>query len=281
MRRRIAEGKMRSRGDFLRDLVGAGSALLLFLTPGLQGVGSDPISEEPALSSGDRACDEKDLKAVSSPFFKDGQVFEFRSTRVEDGSSAAAGREMEPGKVVLHRELFPLSQTIRTGGLIDYQGRKCRVLERTAIIESPLATGGAKGPQKTAEEKTTAYIGPDGRIRYSRAEMSVTDEGSQSVSTNEMTDLALSSEIHYFYGYWMLALGPKFQWECVSERDGKPMRRTIAVKGMEKIGGRDCFVVVKTVQTEGGSESVMFWVDAATRTAVQTRFGGWLMKRVS
>jgi hypothetical protein len=234
-----------------------------------------------SVSSGIKSCEEKDLKAASLPFFKEGQVFEFRSTRIEETTAAAAGGEVEPGKIVLHRELFPLSQTIRTGGLVDYQGEKCRVLERTAVVESPLAMRNPKVPEKTAEEKTTIYIGPDGRIRYCETKMIVMDGESRNVNTNQMTDLALSAEIHYFYGYWMLALAPKFQWECVSEREGKPTRQTIAVKRMEKIEGRDCFVVEKTVHTEAGSETVVFWVDAATRTAVQTRSGAWLMKRVS
>lgn len=222
------------------------------------------------------ACQYDSIVPNAKPHWKTGRAFRYRTTKSDTKqASLPIAATSRPGEVVLRGEPIPLQQTISVGKNVDYDGEDCVLIEREGTLDYPSSGGGAR-------DRTKSYINAEGKIRYSESEMTVTDGHSTSTSTNRSSDFTPISDLHFFYGYWMLALAPNFAWECTSDTSEGPVFRRLKVTGMAAIGGRECFVVERTYRTESqGSEITSYWVDKEERIAVRVEKGNCTIRLVS
>jgi len=230
-----------------------------------------------AIANAERAaCQYESIVPNTKPHWKTGQAFRYRTTKSDAKKpSLPLATSSGPGKVVLRGEPIPLQQTITVGKYVEYGGENCVLIEREGTLDYPSSGPGAADRSKT-------YINAEGKIRYSESVMTVTDGHSTSVSTNMSSDFTPISDLHFFYGYWMLALAPNFAWECLSNTSEGPVFRRLKVTGTSAISGRECFVVERTYRTESeGSEITSYWIDEEKRIAVQVEKGKHTVQLVS
>jgi hypothetical protein len=222
------------------------------------------------------ACEYDSIVPNTKPRWKAGRTFRYRTTKSDAKQAglpiATAGK---PGKVLLRGEPIPLQQTITVGKNAEFGGENCVLIERKGVLDYP-------SPGRGAEDQSKSYINAQGKIRYSESVMTVTDGQSTSVSTNRSSDFTPISDLHFFYGYWMLALGPDFSWECSRNTSEGMLFQKLKVTDMAALGGRECFVVERTYRTESqGSEVTSYWVDKKERIAVQVKKGNCTVRLVS
>jgi hypothetical protein len=241
-----------------------------------QEVQSHTITKAAAADIEKAACQYDSIVANTKPRWKAGQTFRYRTTKSNaKQASLPLATTSKSGEVVLRGEPIPLQQTVTVSKSVEYGGENCVLIEREGTLDYPSPGGGAR-------DRTKSYINAEGKIRYSESEMTVTDGHSTSVSTNRLSDFTPISDLHYFYGYWMLALAPHLSWECLSNTSEGAVFQRLKVTGMAAISGRECFVVERTYRTESqGSEVTSYWVDKEERIAVQVEKGNYTIRLVS
>jgi hypothetical protein len=229
------------------------------------------------------ACPDDSIVPNTKPRWKAGQILRYQATKAEAKQSGLPGATIGvSGEVVLRSEPIPLQQTITVGDSRDFNGENCVSIEREAIVENSVPSGAGQASGGGAKDQSKSHINGEGKIRYSESQTTFTDGQSTSVSTNGRSGFTATSDLHYFYGYWMLALAPNFSWECLKNTPEGPVFQKLKVTGMEAINGRECFVVERTYRTESeGSHITTYWVDKEKRIAVQVKKGDYTIRLVS
>jgi hypothetical protein len=220
------------------------------------------------------ACQYDSIIPNAKPQWQTGQVLRYRTTKPEDKASGVPNVAGKGGEIVLRREAIPLEQAITIGKKMEFRGESCILIEREGTVDFPSFKG--------AMDRSKSYIRADGQIRYSESELTLTDGQSTSVSTNTNSGFTPISDLHFFYGYWMLALAPNFSWECLKNVSEGAVLQKLKVNGMANIGGRECFVVERTYRTESqGSEITSYWIDKTERIAIQVKTGKYTIRLVT
>ena len=234
-------------------------------------------------SPGEEPCDESSFVVSMKPTFQAGQTYKYRSHTVKDSAPRGTGKQKTPeGKIFLEGEPFPMEQSITIADYRRRDGSTCFMVTRTAVVENPVYSDNPATAERNSEESSTSYISPAGKILSTESTLVIKEGQSTSKSTNTNSDLPPSSCLHYFFGYWMLALSSDFKWECRrTSPEGAPSLRTITVKRIEKVNNRDCYVV-ESVLRKKPDDIVMttYWVDVRQRVAMQVKKGNRLLIRV-
>ena len=225
-------------------------------------------------------CDEKRILPNVKIQFKIGEKFKYKASIVGGSSSQSIeAKEEAPGRFVIEGESMPLTQTITIAMEKKYGGEPCFVVERKGIVKNPLSSS----TNMRSEVRSLSYVSRAGRILYSEDTEIIKNGESTSESTNSSSDLPANATLHYFFGYWMLALAKDFSWECErTTPEGVHSFRSIKVKGKEKLNGRQCFIVEDLHRRESkGTMITTYWIDTQKRISIQVRKGNLLLKRVS
>jgi hypothetical protein len=224
-------------------------------------------------------CQDDSIIPNTKPQWKAGQTFRYHTAIAEAMQSGLPGVSRGgSGKVVLRNEPIPLQQAITVGENSRYKGEDSVVIEREGLMEPP--AGHPLGAEATDQSKS--YINAEGKIRYSESQTTTTDGQNTNVNKNRISEFAATSDLHYFYGYWMLALTPKFSWECVRDRPEGPVLQKLRVTRMETLDGRECFVVERTYRNESqGSQLTTYWIDKNQRIAILVKRGTHTIRLIS
>jgi hypothetical protein len=229
------------------------------------------------------ACPDDSIVPNIKPRWKTGQTLRYQTTKAEAKPSSLPGTTTgNSGEVALRSEPIPLRQTITVGENGDFDGENCVSIEREGLVENPVPSMAGQSSGGGSKDQSKSYLSAEGKIRSCESRTTVTDGQSASVSTNRMSGFTATSDLHYFYGYWMLALAPDFSWECLKNTSEGSVFHKLKVSGMETINGRECFVVERTYRTEfQGSQLTRYWVDKENRIAVQVKKGNYTIRLVS
>lgn len=224
-------------------------------------------------------CDEKQILPNVKPQFKIGETYKYKSSIMKGSSSQSIeAKEEAPGRFVIDGESMPRTQTITIAKEKKHAGEACFVIERKGIVENPLSSS----TNMRSEVRSVSYVSKAGRVLSSEDTEIIKSGQSTSESTSSSSDLPASATLHYFFGYWMLALAKEFSWECQrASSDGEPSFRSIKVLRTERLIGKECFVV-EFLQRRGskGTAVTTFWVDTKERVSLQVRKGNVTMKRI-
>ena len=248
-----------------------------------QQVKQKTVSRQLAADSDQGSCQEDKIVPNVKPQWKSGQTFRYETTKTENTKSAASG-EMRgaSGEIILKSEPLPIRQTITIGGNTEYSGENGLFIQREGVLENPMASTSEQTSGEGWKDKSKSFVNAKGKIRYCESETTMTIGESTSVSTNSSSGFSASSDLHYFYGYWMLALTPDFSWECLKNSQGDQVFIKLKVTGIENLNGKECFVVERTYRKEPEeSQITTYWVDKANRIAVQVKKGNYVIRLVS
>jgi hypothetical protein len=267
----------------------SGVSLAVLRSPGPPREGSRPrqierttVNKEIQTGLPTSPCQEDAIKPNVQLQLKGGQIFRYETIKAGMSQPAASGTKSASGRIVLSGEPIPFKQTIKIGGTSDYEGERCLSVEREALLANPSALSSGSASDRASKDRSRSFISLEGKIRSWESETTVTDGQSTSVNTNTESDFPASRDLHYFYGYWMLALAPGFSWECLKTTSEGQTFKKLRVTGMERIGGRECFVVERTTRTEAGETDITtYWVDKDKRIAVQVKKGGYVIRLLS
>lgn len=192
-----------------------------------------------------------------------GDVFEYQNSG-EAADPSAAG--MMPKAI---------RQTVRVADEEPCAGDgTCWRLEATQTL-APLIlpTGKAAEAENTSSSRALVNVATGDLVEIERT---IRIMGQESTSTTAVK--SRNSIFADFYGPWMLDLENGYQ-EAYELSRGV---RTYEVTGRERVGSRDCFVVLRVTPTpDGGFTKTTFWVDVAERIAVRVREGSWNFELVS
>jgi len=248
-----------------------------------QPVRQKTVSNQIVTGSDQGGCQEGKLVPNVKPRWKKGQTFRYETIKTEKTKSAAPqDRRGAPGQVVLKSEPFPFQQTITIGENAENSGEPGLYLRRDGVLENPMIPMSEQTPDGGLKDKSKSFINAEGRIRFCESETTMTFGGSASVSQNSSSGFTESSDLHYFYGYWMLALTPDFSWECLKNSPKDRVSIKLKVTGMENLNGRECFVVERTYRKDSEeSQIITYWIDKVHRIAVQVKKGNFAIRLFS
>lgn len=227
-------------------------------------------------------CPYDSIVPNTKPIWKAGQVFRYETTKTQamkpSPPTAMTGRS---GQIVLTDDPIPLQQTIIVDESSDFSGEKVVSIRREGIVDIPIPSSNGQASKAGVKDQSKSYVNAHGRIRYTESKWTMTIDQSTSVSTNKQVEIPPVNDLHYFYGYWMLALGPNFSWECLKDTPEGSVFEKLKVTGLESVNGRACYVVERTVRTSrDGSRITTYWIDKEDRIALQVKKGIYTIRLV-
>ncbi len=226
-------------------------------------------------------CDKASFSANARPHFKIGQIFRYKTfDQYQVHDTRIATKSVSPDKIVMKGRYLPLDQTIRVEGRKTHGNENCFVIQIKGTEENPLYEAGSKGTEKTSAVTSTAYVNDAGKVLYYESKVVIVQGANTSMSISRNEDPPAYFTVHYFYGYWMLALHGNFLWECKSNDADGPLSMSLRVVGREKVDGNDCFVVQWTETRTKTQTEVEYWVDSKERIVRQVAMGGVVLRRI-
>ena len=248
----------------------------LFLGPNLAFIGQHTTQKADSTL---KPCDKTEMTTSARLGLTTGESMKYTSASGKNKELGQSTTQQSNGRIVISGEPIPIEQTLTVVGTKVYKGQRCLELKQEASIANPAAKDDSPPDERKARLSATAYINENGKILYTESELVTKVGNNTSVSMSKGTELPDYSTLHYFYGYWMLALDKDFTWRCLEdEEDGTKAIESFQVTGMERIAGHDCFVVEYKEIVGDKVTLTTYWVDVKKRIARQVKLEDTTLK---